>query len=118
MKLAGLTLAKEEDPRKLGKRTAIIQSRFKVQVEEKEKILAVVNAGGFRYADAIGQEHRLCKMKSEPVTARKLIKAKHEKFRLKGGERERLVTWQLNVRTRKMVLVPEMAHLLAISVVG
>ena len=70
----GLTLAKGEDPRKLGTRIAIIQSRFKLQVEEKDKMLAVVNAGGFRYADAIGQEHQLCEIKLEPVTARKLIK--------------------------------------------
>ena len=53
-KLMGLTLAEGEDPRKLGKHIAIIQSRFKVQVEEKGKISAVVNAGGFRYVDAIG----------------------------------------------------------------
>ena len=79
-KLMGLTLVKGEDPRKLGKRIAVIQSRFKIQVEEKEKILAVVNAGGSRYADAIGQVQRFCKMKSEPVTARKLIKAMHENF--------------------------------------
>ena len=44
-------------------------------------MLAMVNAGGFRYADAIGQEQeRLCAMKSEPVTARKLINAMHENF--------------------------------------
>ena len=46
-KLMGLTLAKGEDPRKLGKWIAIIQSRFKVQVDEKENISAVVNAEGF-----------------------------------------------------------------------
>ena len=46
-KLMGMTLPKGEDPRKPGKRIAIIQSRFKVQVEEKDTILAVVNAGGF-----------------------------------------------------------------------
>ena len=46
-------------------------------------MLAMVNAGGFRYADAIGQEERLCAMKSEPATARKPIKAMHaiEKWR-------------------------------------
>ena len=82
----GLTLAKGEDPQKLRKQIAIIQSRFKVQVDEKEKISAVMNAEGLRYADAIGQVQRLCKMKSEPVTARKLIKANHENFRLKDGE--------------------------------
>ena len=80
-KLIGLTLAKGTDPQKLGKRIAIIQSHFKVQVDEKETISAVVNAGGFRYADAIGQVQRLCEMKSEPVIARKLIKAMHENFR-------------------------------------
>ena len=58
-KLNELTLAKGEDPRKLEKGMAIIQSGFKVQVEEKEKIFAVVNAGGLRHADAIGQEQRL-----------------------------------------------------------
>ena len=46
-KLMRMTLAKGEDPQKLGKRIAIIQSRFQVQVEEKDTILAVVNAGGF-----------------------------------------------------------------------
>ena len=46
-KLMGLTLAKGEDPRKLGKRITFIQSRFKVQVVDKENISAVVNAGGF-----------------------------------------------------------------------
>ena len=85
-KLMGLTLAKREDPRKLGKRTAIIQSGFKIKVEEKEKISAIVNSGGIRYADAIGQVQRFCEMKSKPVTARKLIKAMHENFRLRGGE--------------------------------
>ena len=68
-KLMGLTLAKGEDPQKLGKRIAIIQSGFKIQVEEKEHISAVVNAGGVRYAAAIGQDQRFCKMKLEPVTA-------------------------------------------------
>ena len=68
-KLMGLTLAKEKVPQKLGKRIAIIQSQFKVEVEEKDKILAVVNTGVFRYADAIGQEQRLCAMKSKPATA-------------------------------------------------
>ena len=48
--------------------------------------MTVVNARGFRYADAIRQEQQLCAMKSEPVTVRKLIKAIHENFRLKGGE--------------------------------
>ena len=60
-KLMGPTFTKEEDSRKLGKRIAIIQSRYKAQVEEKEKISAVVNAGGFRYADAIGQEQCFAK---------------------------------------------------------
>ena len=36
-KLMGLTLEKGEDPRKLGKRIAIIQTWFKFQVEETKK---------------------------------------------------------------------------------
>ena len=75
-KLMGLTHTKGEDPRKLGKQIAIIQSRFKIQVDQKENISAVVNVR--RYADEIRQVQRLCKMKSEPVIARKLIKAMHE----------------------------------------
>ena len=48
--------------------------------------MAVANAGGVRYVDAIGQVQRFCKMKSEPVTARKIVKAMYEHFRLRGGE--------------------------------
>ena len=43
-KLIGLALPKREYPKKLGKQNAIIQSRYKIQVEEKEQISAVVNA--------------------------------------------------------------------------
>ena len=70
-KLMDLIIAREEDPQKNVKRIAIIHSGFKIQVEEKEQIFAVVNAGGVRYADTIGQVQRFCKMKSEPMTARK-----------------------------------------------
>ena len=45
-----------------------------------------MNAGWFCCANVVGQVQRLCKVKSGPVTARKLINAMYENFRLRSGE--------------------------------
>ena len=55
-------------------------------VDEDLKIAVVVNAAGKHYATAIQQERKHLKVMRETVTARKLIKAMQDEWKISGGQ--------------------------------
>ena len=85
-KMMNLKLSSGEDPKKLGERIAMVQAGYTCKVDENQKIATVVSAGGKAYANTIQQETMLCEFKNEKMTAKRLIKAMQQNFRLKGGE--------------------------------
>ena len=78
-------LGKNVDLKKLREEIAVIQSGYNCKNDETQKIIVVINAAGKIYADTIQQDTVRFEVQSVPVTARRLIKAMHENYRLKGG---------------------------------
>ena len=85
-KMMNLKLSSGEDPKKVGERIAMVQAGYTCRVDKNHKIATVVSAGGKAYANTIQQETMLYEIKNEKMTAKRLIKAMQQNFRLKGGE--------------------------------
>ena len=82
-KLMDLKLSKREDPEKLLDEMAMIELEYQVDVEEKQRIAAVVKAAGPQYADAI----RLAQSnKGSAVTADDLVEEMCKSWRISGGK--------------------------------
>ena len=84
-RLVVLKLSKNVDPKKLGKRMAMIQAGYNCKLDKTQNIAVVVSAAGKIYTDTIQQETVCCEVNSVPVTTGRLIKAMHENYRLKRG---------------------------------
>ena len=83
-KLMKLKLSRKEDRKKLGKRIAMIQGGYTCKVDGNQK-LAVVSMPAERLTLTNHQETMICDTKREKMTAKRLIEAIQQNFRLKGG---------------------------------
>lgn len=84
-KLMSLELKRTQDPESLGDEIAAIETAFRVPMDEKQKIAAVVNASGEQYADTILMATNKA---GSSVTAEDLIDAMGEKWRITSGSKE------------------------------
>ena len=84
-KIMQLKLKKNASLKKLGKELTALKSRYNCRLDKEQNITAVVTTAGRDYAETIQQETLILGIKTQPVTARTLIKAMHEKWRIGGG---------------------------------
>ena len=87
-KLMALKLKKDQDPDELGNELADIETMYRSKLSKKEKVAAIVNAAGARYADVIRSETKVIEEKGGNVTAEDLIEAMSETFRISGGAKD------------------------------
>ncbi len=87
-KLMNLKLKKDEDPDMLGDEISNIETMYRSEMSEKEKVVAVVKAAGALYSDVIRQESKDIERAGVDVTVEASIDAMSEKFRISGGNKE------------------------------
>ena len=85
VKLNKLKLDEGDDPDELADRIATIESQYGVVIEEKQKVIAIVSAGGKFYADVILTENKAARKAGTSVDPDDLIEAMSEKWRVSGG---------------------------------
>ena len=63
----------------------MIQCGYACKVDENQKLAVLVNVGGKAYADKIFQETVICNIKSEKMTAKRLVETMQLNFMPNGG---------------------------------
>ena len=83
-KLMNLKLRSDDDPEDLADKIASIESLYRCELEEKQRVTIIVRASGKHYADVIRQETMRLKDAGKTVTGDALIEAMHECWRMRG----------------------------------